>query len=160
MFLVVLAVLIGGVVFVAGLLTRKRRIILAGTPAALLLVIWFFLANSRPNPQKEFGRLFGADGRSVATGIRTFKPTLMDGYFMSFRMHPADFETRIRPKFSEVPLTSPTQFLLRQELPAEWPASIQTAESALRCEVDHSDMYLLYFANEETAYVSVQYEQW
>src|SRR5437667_3447217 len=94
MFLIVLAVLIGVVVFAVGLLTRRPKILLVGAPAALLLVIWFFWASSRPNPQKEFDRLFGADNRSVASGIQTLKPTFMDGHFMSFHMRRADFDTR------------------------------------------------------------------
>jgi hypothetical protein len=63
MALISLVVLIGAVVFVVGLVMRKRKVILIGAPAALLLVIWFFLASSRPNPQKEFDRLFGAGNR-------------------------------------------------------------------------------------------------
>ena len=160
MFLIVLAVLAGVVVFAVGLLTRKRKIILASSPAVLLLVIWFFLASSRPNPQKEFDRLFGAGNRGLATDIRTLKPTLMDGHFISFRMRPADFDTRIRPQFSETEFKSPGRFLLRQRLPTGWPTSIETATSALHSIIERCDVYLLYFPNEERAYASVLYEQW
>ena len=160
MALIVLALLIGVLVFLIGLLTRKRRIMLVGAPAALLLLIWFFLASARPNPQKEFDRLFGANNREMASAIQTLKPTFMNGHFISFRMRPAEFDTRIRPKFSETGLSSPTRFLLRQALPAGWLASVQTATSALHREVEHCDVYLLYFPIAETAYASVQYEQW
>ena len=160
MALIVLAVFIGVVVFFVGLFTRKRKFMLVGAPAALLLIIWFFLASSRPNPQKEFDRLFGTSNRGAASDIRTLKPLLMDGHFISFRISPTNFDARIRPKFSEAGLSSPTQFLLRQPLPTGWPASIQTATSALHCEVEHCDVYLIYFPNEEAAYASVQYEQW
>ena len=81
MAVIVLAVLLGGVVFVVGLLTRKRRIVLLGSPAALLLLAWFLLASMRPNPEKEFDRLFGANNRSAASEIETRKPTFMDGFF-------------------------------------------------------------------------------
>lgn len=160
MAIIVLAVLVGVVVFLVGLVIRKRKVILIGAPAALLLVIWVLLASWRPNPGKEFDRLFGADNRSAATGIQTLKPTFMDGHFMYFRMRSADFDSRIRPKFSEITLSSSTRFLLRQKLPTGWPASIQTVTSALHCKVDYSDVYLLYFPTEEIAYISVQYEQW
>ena len=160
MALIVFAVLIGVLVFFIGLVTRKRKIIILGAPAALLLLIWFFLASARPNPQREFDRLFGADNRGMASAIQTLKPTFMDGHFITFRMRPTDFDTRIRPKFSERGLSSPTRFLLRQALPAGWPASVQTATSALHREVEHCDVYLLYFPSEQTAYASVQYEQW
>ena len=69
MAIIVLAALIGVAVFVVGLVLRKRKIILIGAPAALLLVAWFFLASSRPNPQREFDRLFGADNRGLASDI-------------------------------------------------------------------------------------------
>jgi len=53
MAIIVLAVLIGVVVFLVGLVMRKRKVILVGTPAALLLVIWFFLASSHSDPKKS-----------------------------------------------------------------------------------------------------------
>jgi hypothetical protein len=158
--LIVLAVLIGVVVFVVGLVRRKRKIILIGAPAALLLVIWFFLASSRPNPQNAFDRLFGENNRSVASAIQTLKPTFMDGHFISFRMRPADFDARIRPQFSEIRFASPPNLLLGQSLPKGWPSTVETAASALHREVEHNDVYLLYFPAEETAYASVRYDQW
>lgn len=160
MAIIVLAVLIGTALFVAGVVTRKRNIILAGAPAVLLLVVWFFLASSRPNPQKEFDRLFGARNRGVASEIRTIKPTFMDGHFISFRMRPSDFYTRIRPQFSEIELGSPPNILLGESLPAGWPPLIELAKSALYREIEYQDVYLLYFPNEEMAYGSVQYAQW
>lgn len=86
MAIIFLAVLIGVVVFVVGLVIRKRKIVRVGAPAALFLVIWFFLASSRPNPQKEFDRLFGAGNRGLASDIQTIKPTFMDGHFISFNV--------------------------------------------------------------------------
>jgi len=160
MALIVLALLIGVVVFVVGLLTRKRRVILIGAPAALLLIIWFLLASSRPNPQKEFDRLFGANNRGVASAIQTLKPTFMDGHFISFHMRPADFDARIRPQFSQIGFSSPPNLLLGQSLPEGWPAAVETAASALHRELDHHDVFLLCFPSEEIAYASVRYDEW
>src|SRR3954447_15618898 len=112
MAIIVLAVLIGVVVFVFGLLARKRRIILIGAPAALLFVTWLFLAGWSPNPQKEFDRLFGAGNRGLASDIRTIKPRFMDGHFISFHMAPSDFDACVRPQFSEIGFASPPNLLL------------------------------------------------
>jgi hypothetical protein len=160
MAIIVLAVLIGVAVFVVGLVMRKRKVILIGAPAALLLVIWFFLASSRPNPQKEFDRLFGAGNRGQASDIKTIKPTFMDGHFISFRMRAAEFDARVRPQYSEIGLASPPNILLGQSLPAGWPAAVEAATSALHREVEHHDVYLLYFPSQEMAYASVRYDQW
>ncbi len=157
--IIALAVLIGVLVFVVGLVMRKRKVVLVGSPAALLLVIWFFLASSRPNPKNEFDRLFGAVNRGLASDIQTIKPTLMNGHFISFRMRPGDFDARVRPQFSEVGLGSPASILLGQSLPAGCPIEIETTTSVLHREVEHQDVYLLYFPSQETAYASVRYDQ-
>lgn len=160
MAIIVLAVLLGVVVFFVGLVMRRRKVILVGAPATLLLVIWFFLASSRPNPQKEFDRLFGASNRNLASGIRTIKPTFMDGHFISFRMRPSDFDTHVRPQLSEAELGSSPNILLRQSLPSGWPAAIETTTSVLHREVEHQDVYLIYYPSQEMAYASVRYDQW
>jgi hypothetical protein len=160
MFPIVLAGLSGAVVFLVGLLTRRRKIIFAGAPAMVLLVIWFILASSRPDPQKEFNRLFGAENRSAASDIQTIKPTFMDGHFISFRMHSADFNARILPKFSNFGFTPPGNLLWHQSLPDGWPSAIETAATALHRRVENCDVYLLYFPDEETAYASILYEGW
>jgi hypothetical protein len=160
MALIVLAVLVGGLVFLFGLVTRKRKIILVGSPAALLIVIWFVLASLRPNPQKEFDRLFGSSNRALASEIQTIKPTFMDGHFISFRMRPADFDARIGPQFSELQFASPPNLLLGQALPKGWPTAVEDSKSALHRQVDYHDVYLLYLPAEQTAYASVRYDQW
>ena len=154
MAIIVLAVLIGVAVFIVGI------VILICAPAALLVVIWFILASLRPNPQKEFDRLFGAGNRGLASDIRTIKPTFMDGHFISFRMPPSDFDTYVRPQFSEIELASPSSILLGQSLPAGWPTAIETTTSALHREVEYHDVYLIYFPRQGTAYASVRYDQW
>jgi hypothetical protein len=103
-FSIVVAVLIGALIFIVGIVTRKRKIILIGAPGALLLITWFLLASSRPNPQKTFDKFFGASNRGVASDIKTLKPTFMDGHFISFRMRGADFDARIRPQFPSLNL--------------------------------------------------------
>lgn len=160
MVIIDLAVLIGVVVFLVGLVMRKRKVILIGAPAALLLVIWFLLASSRPDPKKEFDRLFGAGNRGLASDIQTIKPTFMDGHFISFRMRPSDFDAHVRPQFSEVGLGSPPNILLRQALPTGWPAEIETTDSALHRKVEYHDVFLIYMPSQEMAYASVRYDQW
>ncbi len=160
MAIIVLVVLTGVGVFAVGLVTRKRKLLLAGAPAALLLVIWLCLAGSRPNPQKEFDRLFGAGNRGLASDIQTIKPTFMDGHFISFHMRAADFDLRVRPQCSEIALLSPPNILLGHSLPAGWPAAVETATSALHREVEHHDIFLLYFPSQEMAYASIRYDQW
>jgi hypothetical protein len=124
-------------------------------------VVWHFLASARPNPQAEFDLRFGAANRPFVSDIQTIKPTMMDGHFISFRISPADFYSHIRPSFStEMPLQSPTHFLLRQRLPTGWPPAIQSASTALYREVEHCDVFLLYFPDEQRAYATVRYDQW
>ena len=160
MAIVSIAVILGTLVFVIGLVARKSYIILIGAPAALLLAIWYFLASSRPDPKKEFDRLFGPNLRGLASDIQTIKPTLMDGHFISFRMRATDFHGRVRPLCTEVHLASPPNILLGQVLPAGWPAAVAAATSALHREVEHHDIYLLYFESQEMAYASIRYDQW
>jgi len=159
MALIVLAAVIGLIVFVIGLVTRRSTIALFGSPALLFFVFWFFSASSRPNPQKEFDRLFGASNRAVASEIRTIKPTLMDGHFISFRMRPSHF-AHVRSLFSEVELGSPPNILLGQALPAGWPAAVKTSTSVLHRKIEYEDVYLLYFPSQEMAYASVRYDRW
>lgn len=160
MAIIVLAVLAGVAVFVIGLVIRKPKVILIGAPAALLLVIWFFLARSRPDPGKEFDRLFGAGNRGLASDIQTIKPTFMDGHFICFRMRPSDFDAHVRRQFSRVELASPPNILLGQSLPAGWPPALESATWVLHREIEHQDVYLVYYPGQESAYASVRYEQW
>ena len=39
-------------------------------------------------------------------------------------------------------------------------AAVESATSALHREVEHHDVYLLYFPNQEMAYASIRYDQW
>ena len=161
MALIVLVVLAFALVFVTGLVTRKPALLLVGSPGPILFLVWYFLASARPNPQAEFDLRFGAENRTFVTDIQTIKPIMMDGHFISFRVSPADFESRIKPNFStEMPLQSPTHFLLRQQLPDGWPSAIQSATMALHREVDYADVFLLYFPDEQRAYATVRYDQW
>jgi hypothetical protein len=160
MALVVLAVLLGVVVFIIGLLSRKGCVILLGAPAAVLLALWFLLASWPPNPKRSLDDLIGSDKRRLASDIRTSKPTFMDGYFISFRMRPSDFDTHVRPLFSGTGFGPPANLLFGQSLPSGWAAEIETATSALHREVQRQGVYLIYYPDSEMAYASVLYEQW
>jgi hypothetical protein len=159
MFLIVLGVLTGVAVLLMGLLFRKRWMILVGAPAGLLLVAWFIAAGIRPDPQKEFDRLFGAENRKFVSDIQTRKPRLADGHFVSFRIGSGNFAARIRPNFTEVPFQPGIQSSFKQAVPG-WPETITEGKTVLHREVKYSDVYLIYFPNEEKAYVTVRYPQW
>ncbi|MEI7776360.1 MAG: hypothetical protein WCK17_16475 [Verrucomicrobiota bacterium] len=161
MLLIVPAVLAVALVFVIGLLTRKRVLILVGLPGPILLLFWYFLASARPDPQTEFDRRFGAENRSFAADLQTIKPTMMDGYFISFRISPADFAAHIQPNFTpEIPIQPPGDFLRPQKLPTGWPLAILSAETAMYRQVGHFDVFLLYFPDEQRAYAAVRYDAW
>ena len=160
MFLIILGVLTGVAVLLMGLLFQKRWMILFGAPAGLLLVAWFIAAGIRPDPQKEFDRLFGAANREFVSDIETMKPRFMDGHFVSFRIGSGDFVARIRPKFTEVPLQPGIQSLFQQRLPPGSAETIREAKTVLHREVKYSDVYVIYFPNEERAYVTVRYPRW
>ena len=159
MVLIVLATLALTLVFVVGLIWRKRVLLLVGLPGPLLLFIWYVLASTPPDPKTEFDRLFGADNRTVVSDIQTIKPTLMDGHFISFHISPADFDSRIRPSYSRE-MTLPADFLLGQRLPTGWPATIQSAETALSRDVENTEVFLLFIPEQQRAYATVRYEQW
>jgi len=158
---IILGILIGSLVFVIGVARRKKWMIAFGCPAVLLLAAWFILASMPPNPETEFNRVFGSDNRSAASEVKTIKPTFMDGYFISFRMSQADFDSRIRRQF----ISTDTRYtginiLLGQKLPNGWPKWITESPSMLNKEVDREQIILVYGSQEKMAYASVEYEQW
>ncbi len=154
-------VVLGGVLFFGcGVLLRRRRVLLAGAPAASLFLVWLFLASSQPHPEKEFDRLFGSRNRILASDIRTMKPTLMDGCFIQFRMPVSNFDEHVRPQFSHFTMGSNPNILLGQSLPHGWPSAIEFTTQVLHRIVDFQDVYLIYFPEEATAYASVLYSQW
>lgn len=155
-----LVALVLAVVFIVGLILRKRTLLFVGLPGPILVLVWYFVASACPGPQTEFGRRFGTENRPFVSDIQTIKPTMMDGHFVSFRISPEDFGVRIRPSFTEMPLQAPNHFLRRQRLPAGWPAAIQTATTALYRETEHSEVFLLYFPEQQRAYAAVRYDQW
>ena len=161
MALIFFAVLIGVVVLIVGLALRKRMLILIGTPAALLLLAWYLFASQPPNPDTEFARIFGSSNLSAASGIRIIKPTLMDGYFLSFHMTQADFNSRIGSQFTATDTRSSGLSLLHGDTrPRVWPEWIEYTSSILTTEINGQQVTMVYGSHEQTAYVSVKYEQW
>lgn len=160
MALISLAVLAGVLVFIAGAALRSKATMLASTPAVALFLLWLVLASWPINALKEFDRIFGASNREIVSDIRTSKPTMMDGHFISFRVSAADFATRIRPRFSEIPLQSPRHFHQGRRLPKGWPDLKLDGPWVLHREVDKADVLVIYDAPHERAYASVRYDQW
>jgi hypothetical protein len=161
MALIVLAVLIGVLVLLVGLVLRKRVLIFIGAPAGFLLVVWLLLASHNPNPETEFSRIFGSTNRAAASDIRTIKPTFMDGHFISFHISQADFDSRILPQFTTTdPRDSNLRLLHNQPLPKGWPEWIESLSSIKTKEVNHQQIIMVYGSHEQTAYASVEYEQW
>ena len=155
-----LAVLIGVLVFIMGAMLRRKTVMLVSAPAPVVSLLWIVLASWPVNPEKEFSRIFGASNRDIASEIRTSKPTRMDGHFISFRISPTDFEGRIRPQFSGIPLQSPRHFHQGQGMPKEWPELDLEASLILHKEVGNHDVLVIYHAPHRRVYASVRYDQW
>lgn len=156
---IILAIFVGIIILVIGLITRKKLLILIGSPAAALLLAWFVLASIPPDPGREFDRIFGAANRQSVEDIDTIKPTIMDGHFISFRISPADFDSRIRTQFEPTKFTN-FHLLRGQELPTGWPKTVEDATIALHKEINYQDILVYYDETTKTAYASVQYSQW
>lgn len=156
---IILAIFAGIIILVIGLITRKRKLIFIGAPAAALLLAWYVVASIPPKPEQEFDRIFGAANRSSVTDIDTIKPTMMDGHFLSFRIPQADFDSQIRPQLQPTEFTN-LHLLRGQELPAGWPKAVEDASSALHKEIDHNDVLVYYDVETQSAYASVLYVQW
>ena len=156
---IILAIIAGIIILVIGLVTRKKKLILIGAPAAVLLLAWYVVASIPPNPEQEFDRVFGAVNRSSVTDIDTIKPTMMDGYFISFLIPQTDFDSKIRPQLSPTHVTN-FHLLRGQDLPSGWPKAVQEASAALHKEVGHNEVLVYYDLETETAYASVIYDQW
>ena len=156
---IALAVIVGALLLIVGIVRRKKVLIALGAPAAGLLIGWYVIASRAPDPETEFARFFGAENRAAVSDIRTFKPTLMDGHFMSFHVSQADFNSRISKRFKPS-FTTTNQMLRFQSRPAGWPAWIEEGLTTLTAEVDHREMILVYGLKEQTAFASIAYDPW
>ncbi len=156
---IILAVFVGIITLVVGLIMRKKTLILVGTPAAALLLAWYIVASIPPNPEQEFDRLFGVTNRAYAKDINTIKPTMMDGHFVSFRIPQTDFDSQIRPQLRPIEFTN-FHLLRGQDLPSGWPKAVKDASAALHKEVHHNDILVYYDVETQSAYASVLYDQW
>jgi len=161
MALIALAVILGVGVLLIGLAFRKRVLIYMGGPAGFLLVLWFVLASLRPNPEREFNRIFGSNNRPAVSDIRTIKPTFMDGHFMSFHIAQSNYDSLIRSQFKPNETRSANGGFLRgHALPRGWPEWVENPSEILTKEINDQDIALVYDPKDQRAYVSVQYEQW
>lgn len=154
-----LAIYAGLLIFLIGVILRRKKWILIGLPAVLLKGCWLVSASIPPNPQLEFDRIFGSGNRSLAHEIDIIKPTFMDGHFISFKIPWKDFSDRIQPQFEWTEFTN-CHLLRGQKLPHGWPQSVADSHSALFKELDHQKILIYYDAASGTAYGSVRYDQW
>lgn len=167
--LLVLAALIGCIAFFAGCIMRHRRLILIAAPAPILLGVWIWLASVPPNAMEAYDVLFGGATRQAARQIHTIKPTLMDGFFISFQISPDDFSTWIRPELEDTEIPFGHSFARGQRLPRQWPDWLDTTTNVFRKErvvpaIDYGpgwrDLLLIYDAEHGIAYGSVLWESW
>lgn len=157
--IVVLVVFAGALIFVVGLIARRRRLVALGAPSVLLIAGWFLLPVSPPNPERAFDRVFGAENRSAASSITTTATNRFDGYFISFVMPNRDFYSRVREPFNHVEFTN-FHLLRGDKLPPGWPQDVANATSALAKEIDYYEVLLIYDQQSATAYASVRYQGW
>jgi hypothetical protein len=157
--LLVLGVFAGALVFVCGVIARRRRLVVLGAPAALLLAGWLLLPVTPPNPEHEFDRIFGVGNRSAASRITTTATSRFDGYFISFVMPNREFYSRLRASFDHVEFTN-FHLLRGDKLPPGWPQEVAKADSSLIKEIDHHEVLLIYDQQTATAYASVRYKGW
>lgn len=155
----VLAIFLGLLIFLTGLLFRKKKLLLIGCPAVLLTAAWLVTASIPPDPRAEFGRLFGDHNSSAVTEVHTLKPTFMGGYFMDFRISVVEFQKRIVSECKETEFTN-FHLLRDQKLPKGWPQSAADTESALGKVVDHDKVLIFYDPALGRAFVSVLYDHW
>ena len=156
---IALAVVGGSILLPVGLVKRKRGLILAGSAAAAILLWWFVGIGRAPEPESEFARCFGGESRSVVSDIKTIKPRSMNGHFISFHVSQADFDMKIRGRFS-AGTEGPGCLLQKQPLPEGWPKWIETAVPAIKGEALDRRIFLVYGSKEQRAFASVAYEQW
>jgi hypothetical protein len=157
--LIALVVFAGALIFVIGLIARRRRLIALGAPSVLLIAGWFILPVSPPNPERAFDRVFGAENRPAASNITTTATSRFDGYFISFVMPNREFYSRLREPFDHVEFTN-FHLLRGDKLPPGWPRDVANAKSSLVKETDHHEVLLIYDQQSATAYASVRYQGW
>jgi hypothetical protein len=161
------AILLSAAVFFVGAILRNKRILLItpalALPPLILISSWWILASSAPEPITAFSRVFGRENIHCSTEIKTSKPTLMDGYFMSFKISREDFASKIRPQLEEqvwIPDPQSDNILGNQILPSFWPPEVQSQNRFFYGNVDGYRLKLVYLPAYETAYASVSFPSW
>lgn len=150
--------LLGGILLIAfGLVFRNRKFVLVGLPAPIALACWYALAAIPPSAEVKFCDMFGGENLSAARDLAVLKPPLMDGYFMSFKIPPQEFASRLALSLTRSS-SEPQEFLRNQSPPAGWPAP---AKGELYSVKSAGDRVLLFYDEaSQTAYVSALFKSW
>ena len=161
--LLILGGLAGCMVFVMGLVLRRRRYIITGAPAVALILLWVVAAAWPRDAVKEFEDIFGSQWSSRVHNLRAGKPLLMDGFFLSFEVDKYSFSEMIREHFSGTAGSreSWAAFAARQTLPEGWPDGEQTESCAIyEGYPDGKLVRVLYLPDAGKAYATVFWESW
>ncbi|WP_395745055.1 hypothetical protein [Prosthecobacter sp.] len=159
MALIVLGVLLGTAVFIAALIAKKWGLAKLALPCPLLVLLWLVLAGTPPDAEAECKRLFGEEVRAHARELQSIKPPGMDGFFLTFRISPQDFQHLIKPAFSVQPISG-ISFFGRESRPEGWPKVLETIDECLQRDVGEDSLCLYYDDARETAYASFRYWGW
>lgn len=159
MTLIVFVVVAGCLAFIIALAFRKYGCVWVTLPFPLLMVVWLFFANQAPNPETEFVRLFGSEGRSSVTNLETIKPTMMDGYLIKFQIDHDAF-TRVLDSRFTTELLGGRKFFRSGSRPSSWPPYLEHLDESLRCDIGKDVLLAYYEESSQTFYGSFHYDSW
>ena len=127
----ILAIFVGSLYFlISGLRRRNLGRSLAGLPFVVMLVGWFVLASSNPEPKASFEQAFLVSPPPSVTELKTKKPTFMDGHFLSFHISAKDFPSIVGEPFKSVSREEALRALRSASLPVDW--RVEETEAFLR----------------------------
>jgi hypothetical protein len=157
--LLALGILLGCVVFVIALFAKKRGCATLLLPCPLLILLWVVLAATPPNAEMECQRLFGEEAVLKVSELKSLKPFGMDGFLLSFKISPQDFNQLIRPASFLAPLGG-ISFFGGSTRPESWPAILETMDECFHREVGEDKLLIHYDESHETVYASFSYWGW